>query len=328
MTTYTPTVTEPDTARRRDPAGRHDPARRRNPARIHGSRLLPYFLLAPAAIYLVVLQGIPLVQGFRLSLSNATLFRPTDFDFVGLSNFADLVQSADFWHSVSVTIIYVVCCVAGTVGIGLGVAILMNRKFAGRGIVRSLVIIPWAAPPVAVALIAVWMLDPRYGIINRILAAVHLLPAGGNWLDNPSLALIAVLGVTIWQLFPFTSVVTLAALQSVPADLNEAAMLDGANARQRFAAVTWPAIRPTVALIAILMTIWSLRRFELIWLMTQGGPVGATNTLVIDLYRQSFVLRDLGSGAAIGVVALIVSTAITVVYFILSNRAEGKGGRR
>ena len=98
-------------------------------------------------------------------------------------------------------------------------------------------------------------------------------------------------------------------------------MLDGANARQRFSAVTWPTIRPTVALVAILMTIWSLRRFELIWLMTQGGPVGTTNTLVIDLYRESFIIRDLGQGAAIGIVGLLVSLTITVIYFILSNRA-------
>jgi multiple sugar transport system permease protein len=303
-------------------------ARRRHPARIHGPRLLPLYLIAPAIIYLLVFQGAPLVQGFRLAFSDATLFRPTQFDFVGLDNFADLVTDDGFWQALGVTVVYTLCCVVGTVAIGLGVALLMNREFRGRSVVRSLVIIPWAAPPVAIALIAVWMLDARYGIVNRALGAVHLAPPGGSWLDSPVFALPAILTVTIWQLFPFTAVVTLAALQAVPAELREAAMLDGANRRQQFASVTWPVIRPTVALLAILMTIWSIRRFELIWLMTQGGPVGTTNTLVIDLYRESFVIRDLGHGAAIGIVGLCISVAITIVYFVLSNRAERRGAAR
>lgn len=296
-------------------------ARRRDPRRIHGLRGLPYLLIAPAAIYLIVFQGLPLIQEFRLAFSNAKLFRPNEFDFVGFANFAHIFQDDGFWQSVSITAVYVVSCVLGTVLVGLGVALLLNHNFRGRGVLRSLVIIPWAAPPVAIALIAIWMLDARYGIVNRALRTVDLAPDGGNWLNSTTFALPAILIVTIWQLFPFTSVVILAALQSVPAELHEAAMIDGANNRQRFAAVTWPTIRPTVGLVAILMTIWSIRRFELIWLMTQGGPVGSTNTLVIDLYRESFIIRDLGQGAAIGIVGLLVSLTITVFYFILSNRA-------
>ena len=134
-------------------------------------------------------------------------------------------------------------------------------------------------------------------------------------------ALPAVLLTTIWQIFPFASVVILAALQGVPAEQREAAAIDRADRLSIFWAVTWPVIRPSVTLLALFVTIWSLRRFDLIWLLTQGGPVGATNTLVVELYRRAFVFRELGAAAAIGVVGLIIALAITLVYVRAERRA-------
>jgi multiple sugar transport system permease protein len=166
------------------------------------------------------------------------------------------------------------------------------------------------------------MLNGQYGVVNRILEPFGLVPPGGVWLDNQQLALPVILAITIWQLFPFTAVVILAALQAVPEELHEAALLDGAGRWARFRAVTWPVISPTVGLIALLVTIWSIRRFELIWLMTQGGPVGSTSTIVIDLYRRGFINNQLGESAAAGIVGLVISLVITVVYFAVSNRQQ------
>ena len=140
-----------------------------------------------------------------------------------------------------------------------------------------------------------------------------------NWLDNASLALPAILITTIWQIFPFASVVILAALQGVSEELRDAAVIDGADRLSVFRAVVWPTIQPSVMLLALFITIWSLRRFDLIWLMTQGGPIGATNTLVIELYRRAFVYRDLGQAAAVGMVGL--SIAIIVTHGLLSADA-------
>lgn len=294
----------------------------KNLARIHGSKWLPYILVLPGVLYLILFQGIPLLQEVRLSFSNTPLLNPGRFNFVGLKNFERLWNDPNFANTVRVTAIYVVGCVIGTIGLGLFTATLLDREFRGRSLMRSLIIIPWAAPPVAIALIFRWMLNGQYGITNRALGVFGFAPADGLWLDNPSLSLITVLGITIWQLFPFTAVVILAALQSVPRELREAAQMDGAGLWTQFTAVTWPVIRPTVSLLALLMTIWSIRRFEIIWLLTQGGPVGTTNTLVVDLYRRGFIINKLGEAAAVGMVGMMVSIVIVIIHFALVNRIE------
>jgi multiple sugar transport system permease protein len=138
--------------------------------------------------------------------------------------------------------------------------------------------------------------------------------------------LAAILIATIWQIFPFSSVVILAALQGVPKELREAAAIDGAGAMTTFRAVVWPTILPTVLVLALFVTIWSLRRFDLIWLLTQGGPIGATNTLVIELYRKAFVYRDLGAGAAVGMIGLSIALVVTAVHYRLSRRLEAARG--
>lgn len=297
-------------------------AKRRRPSRIHGNRFLPYILIGPAVVYLVIFQGYPLLQEVWLSMTRTNLLNPNRNEFIGADNFVKIFTDPRFMNTLSITVIYVIVCVAGIVAVGLGVALLMDRDFPGRGVARSLVIIPWAAPSVAVALIQVWMFNGQYGVINKMLEPFGLVPPGGVWLDNPDLALPVVLAVTIWQLFPFTAVVILAALQAVPEELREAALLDGAGIWTRFKEVTWPVISPTVGLMALLVTIWSIRRFELIWLMTQGGPVGATNTIVIDLYRRGFINNQLGESAAVGIVGLVISLTITIVYFMVANRQQ------
>jgi multiple sugar transport system permease protein len=298
--------------------------RRRSPL---GSKWTPYLFLAPATLFILVFQAVPLAQQVYLSLTRTTLLNPTRSQWVGLDNFNRIFGDPDFHRTLLITFIYVIACVGGAVGVGLGVALLLNKGFRGRGIARALVTIPWAAPGIAVALIATWMLNAQYGIVNRFLDAVGLGVPGGAILDSPKYALPAVLATTIWQLFPFSSVVLLAALQAVPQELNEAATMDGAGRWWTFRAVTWQVIKPTVGLLALLMTIWSLRRFELIWLMTKGGPVGRTETLVIDLYSQAFDSKELGSAAAIGMVSVVISLiVITGSRFVA--RAVEKGDVR
>ncbi|MEV1202024.1 carbohydrate ABC transporter permease [Microbispora rosea] len=301
-------------------SGSRSETRRRGSPR--GSKWTPYLFLAPAAVFILVFQVVPLVQEIFLSFTRTSLLNPTRSTWVGLDNFTRIFGDADFRRTLLTTFIYVIVCVVGAVGSGLAVALLLNKGFRGRGWARALVTIPWAAPGIAVALIATWMLNPDYGIVNRFLDAVGLGVPGGAILDSPKYALPAILATTIWQLFPFTSVVLLSALQSVPPDLTEAATVDGAGRWWTFRAVTWQVIKPTIGLLAILMTIWSLRRFELIWLMTKGGPVGATETLVIDLYSEAFDSKQLGSAAAIGMVGVVVSLIVVAGSRFVARAAE------
>src|SRR6478752_6330598 len=295
-------------------------AKQAQAARLEGSRWTPYIFIAPVAVYLLVFQGYPLLQELILSFTSTSLLSPSDHAFVGMRNYGDLVGTTDFHQVLLITAIYTVACVVLSIGLGLVAALLLNGPIPGRGFARAMVTIPWAAPPVAVALIFTWMLNAQYGIFNRALRALGFAAGAGNWLDNASLALPAILITTIWQIFPFASVVILSALQGVSEELRDAAVIDGADRLSVFRAVVWPTIQPSVMLLALFITIWSLRRFDLIWLMTQGGPIGATNTLVIELYRRAFVYRDLGQAAAVGMVGLAIAIIVTMVYFRLTLR--------
>jgi multiple sugar transport system permease protein len=290
----------------------------------NAARWTPYWFIAPVSLYLFLFQGVPLLQELYLSFTSTSLLSPREHVFVGFDNYRDLFQASDFANTLVITTIYTAACVVLAIVFGLAAALLLDSPFFGRAVARALVTIPWAAPPVAVALIFSWMFNAQYGVFNyaqRVLG----VQAFENWLDSPQHALPAILITTIWQIFPFASVVILAALQGVSIDLREAAIIDGAGRIQVFRAVIWPTIRPSVMLLALFITIWSLRRFDLIWLMTQGGPIGATDTLVIELYRRAFVYRDLGLAAAVGMVGLAIALIVTLIYFRVSQRAEAAG---
>lgn len=297
-------------------------------ARLDGSPWTPYWFVAPVVLFLLALQGYPLLRELMLSFTQTSLLTPQQSNFVGMRNYEELIARPDFWHVIVVTGIYTLVCVVMAISLGLAAALLLDRPFRGRGVARALVTIPWAAPPIAVATIFAWMLNAQYGIFNYPLKLMDLEIGYESWLDNPRLALPAILFTTIWQIFPFSSVVLLAALQGVSEEVREAAQIDGADRINIFKVAVWPTIRPTVALLCLFVTIWSLRRFDLIWVMTQGGPIGATKTLVIELYTRAFVSRELGEAAAIGMIGLSVALVVTLVYFWATQRAEKAEGRR
>ncbi|MEB4614569.1 carbohydrate ABC transporter permease [Leucobacter sp. M11] len=281
----------------------------------------PYLFIAPALIYLAIFLLVPLARGIQLSFTDTKLVNPGGGSFVGVDNYTQMLTSEQFWNSFLATVLYTVGTVVFAVLIGTALAVLINRPFRGRTVVRAILTFPYAMPTVAVALIFVWIYNQSSGALNRGIGVLGLGEVG--WLTDPAYGMFSVVLATVWKVFPFVMLVVLASLQSVPEELFEATRIDGADGLSTFRAIVLPHIMPTVRIVALLMTIWSIRRFEIIYLLTGGGPVESTNTLVINIYRQAFSSQNLGLAATIGVLGLILSLSVTV-FFLLVERRENK----
>lgn len=285
-------------------------------------RLIPYAFIGAATIYLLVLAAVPVLDGIWLGFTDTKLLNPTGGSYIALHNYRDLVHSGGLGHSLAVTCLYTVAVVVGSLLLGIFCALLINTPFRGRTIARVLLTLPWAMPTVAASLIFVWIYNQDSGILNK--ATGHVGLGHHGWLTDPSWGLLSVVVASIWMVSPFVMLVALAALQSIPDDMYEAARVDGADPFNTLKNVTLPFLYPTIRVIALLMTIWSLRRFDVIWLLTQGGPVDATNVLVVNVYRQAFQFDDLGMSAAIGVIGLCLSALVTVVFFSFEQRVSAR----
>lgn len=286
-------------------------------------KLVPYYFILPLLAIIIPLLVYPIFRGTIMSLFDLKGLSPELTNFIGLDNFKYIFSSKRFINSVTTTIGYTICCVLGTMIVGLGSAMLLNVKFPGRTVARVAMTLPWAVPEVACVMIWVFMLDPNFGVINYIFSSLGLTNTYLKWLNDISLAFPSVISMTIWKIFPFSTIVILTALQTVPKDLYEVAKIDGANAVTVFTKITLPLIKPTLMLLMLLNTIWSFKRFTIIWLSTQGGPAGTTENLVILIYKFIFQMFKPGLAAAVGVMGLLLTLVITWIYFMIQKKQEG-----
>ena len=295
------------------------------PARSKGRRVsvwAPYAFAASAAVYLLLFTGIPLFKGLDLSFTDTRLLNPEGGNYIGFENYQSLIGSEAFRNTVVTTLIYTVGTVIGSLALGTLSAVVINRAFFGRTFARGVMTLPWAVPTVAVALVFRWIYNDADGVANTATQALGLGSPG--WLTDPDMGMVSVLIATVWKVTPFVMLVVLAALQSVPDELYEASRVDGADALSTFKAVVLPALMPTLRVVALLMTIWSFRRFEIIWLLTGGGPADATNTIVINVYREAFSNSQLGLAAAVGMLGLVLSLIVTIAYFFVEKRPDSR----
>ena len=290
--------------------------------RRRAASLAPYLFVGAAALYLLLFTAVPVVRGLWFSVTDAVLLNPNGGRFVGAENYAELLTEARFWGSVGTTLLYTAATVVGSIVLGTVAAVAINEGIRGRAIFRALLTVPWAVPSVSVVLVFIWIYNVESGVANAGLRGLGIGEQG--WLIDPALGLLSVSIASIWKVFPFVMLVVLAALQSVPAELREAARVDGADAFNVFKSAVVPHVIPTIRVVALLMTIWSIRRFEIIYLLTGGGPIDATNTIVISVYREAFQNSDLGRAAAIGILGLCLSMVVTVVYFLVDRREARK----
>lgn len=293
------------------------------PSTIGGSKKLPYVLIIPITFLTALLVVYPISQGIYISLTDKTLGAAVDqkVSFVGLSNYINLLKNSDFLASIRTTVSYAFLNVVFSVGAGLLTALLVNKRFRGRGGVRALLTAPWAFPDIASVIIFIWILNSAFGVVG-ILNQYLPFDTSGGWLTSSPYAFVSIIGMSMWKTFPFYSIVILAALQGVPDDLLEAATVDGAGAFQRFKNVTLPSIKPTLYLLGLLAFIFAFRQFSMIYLTTGGGPERDTETLVISVYNTAFKYFDYALSSAIGVAGLLITFVVAVVFLSLQNRSE------
>lgn len=282
--------------------------------------LVPYVFVIPPALYLLVFMFWPLGRQIYLSFTKTRLANPNRSTFIGMDNYERLLASSDFYTTLKITLIYSASAVVLGVAVGLVAALVLNRPFPGRTLIRGILLFGWAVPNVAAALIWLWIFNERSGILNTIVTALGFDSI--SWLTSTEMALPSILLVTVWQVAPFVMLVMLAALQSVPEEVKEAALVDGADKLNIFRAVTLPHIMPLLQLVSLLVMVWSIRRFDIIYLLTGGGPVGSTSTLIVKLRQVAFENHDLGMASAYGVVGLLLALSVAVIHALFNRRRQ------
>jgi multiple sugar transport system permease protein len=279
------------------------------------NRFFTVFLMVPT-VYLLCLVGFPVAYNAVMSVQQVNLAdlghwsRP----FVGLSNYRDAIADATFRKVALNTVVFVAVNVIGQVGMGLFAAVCLSRRFPGAGYLRGLLLATWILPGLVVGAVWKWMFATQYGVFNYVLLSLRLISQPVNWLSDPSIAMTALNIAHVWFGMPFSMILIAAALTGIPDDLYEAASLDGAGPVARFRYITLPAILPAIIAVGCLVTIASLRVFDVIFALTQGGPVDATNVLPLLSYQASFQDFDFGRGAAVGMFAFFAVFGVALAY--------------
>lgn len=283
-----------------------------------------YILLLPTILILCFVVVYPLIQALYMSLENVTLLNLSMRTWVGFNNFITLSQDAAFWQSLLNTVIYVFFSVAGGLIIGMGLALILNENIPFRSFFRALALIPWVVPGVVVALLFLYIFNPQAGIVDYILIRLGLAHHYLDWFGSLQRSLPAEIIANIWNQTPFYMLMILAGLQTVPEDQYEAANIDGASAIAKFRYVTIPNIFGVLTIVTTLMVIWNFNSFDTIWATTEGGPVNATTTLSVYVYRTAFNAQNVGYAAAIGVVWLVILLLFSVFYIRAIERGDNE----
>jgi multiple sugar transport system permease protein len=285
--------------------------------------LFAWLLNAPALIAIFLLAGYPIVYSAWISLHKYNLKRPRVFTFIGLQNYVDIVQSTEFWSALWVTMQFTLMVVGSVAVLGVVIALLLNQNFPGRTLVRTLILLPWAIPPVVNGLMWQWIYDSKIGALNGLLVALGVIQDYRGWLSDPTSALLALVFADVWNVLPLAVILLLAALQKIPGELYEAARMDGGSGFQIFWHVTFPWIAQTLLVVLILQTLSAIRAFDAIYVLTAGGPGTATTTLTWQTYLTTFETLDFGMGNAFAWTVSLITLGFALVYFrVLFRRGE------
>jgi ABC-type sugar transport system permease subunit len=257
----------------------------------------------------------PIGYSFVISLLALNYKRPNRISFVGLRNYIELLTNGEFLGILGRTFLFVFFTVVVILWLGLLIAMLLNQDFKGKGILRTIVLIPWAIPPVVNGVLWKYILDSSYGVLNGILYKFGAISLYQSFLSDPSSAFAWVIFANVWKEMPFAILLLLAALQTIPKELYESARVDSASVLTQFFKITVPMIAPTILVVLIFQTMTSIRTFDLIYVLTSGGPGSATTVIGWELYKTSFQFLDFGKGSAIGYIITLLTFGLAAFYF-------------
>ncbi|WP_223640865.1 carbohydrate ABC transporter permease [Corallococcus sp. EGB] len=277
-----------------------------------------YLLVAPAVLVLVVVALYPVLAAVWLSLHRFILVFG-ERRFTGLENYVYLMGDARFWSALGNTAYFTAVAVAVELLLAVPLALLLNRAFPGRGLLRASVLVPWAIPTVVSARLWAWMFNPDYGLINRLLGGADI-----NWLGAPGYALHAAILVDVWKTTPFVALLVLAGLQGIPEDLYKAARVDGASEWRQFRSITLPLLKPALLLALLFRSLDAFRVFDAIYVLTEGGPANTTETLSIYAYKTLMRSGDFGYGSTLAVATFLGVVLLAVVWLRWLGREEGR----
>jgi len=284
---------------------------------------LPYLLIAPALIGAAIIIFYPMIKGVMMAFQHYNFLKPGLLgQYNGVNNFIKVFNDPKFWIAFKYTFHYVIGSVGGEFILGFIMALLLNRNFRGRALIRGIVLIPWVTPGVLAALMWKWLYNGNYGLINWLLSDFGFIKEFIPFLSKPLTAMPCVILTTIWKGTPFVGIMLLAGLQAIPKQLYEAADIDGANWWQKFFNITLPSLAPVVITTLILRTIWTTNAVELIYVMTEGGPGTSTLTLPVYVYKTIKGSLNYAYGATISVILMIV-LIVSIFFYLKQVRKTG-----
>ena len=276
--------------------------------------------VAPAALVIILVVLIPLGRALWMSLFDIRLIRPGVEPFVGLGNYLEQLTSGDFWAATWRALYFTIVTTALELGFGMGLALLMDQPLRWRWLLRTLVILPWALPTIVNALMWRWIDNAEYGALNALLTQTGLLHSYEPFLSDSDLAMWMVIVADVWKLTPLVAILLLAGLQSIDREVVEVARVDGAGPWQVFRHILLPLLTPVILILLVLRTMEAFKVFDLIWIMTHGGPANSTQTIAIYAYQTAYQGFDFGRGAALGYLIALVIMVLAAVYLRLLGR--------
>lgn len=278
-----------------------------------------WLLLLPLLAVMTLIIGWPLVETVRVSFTDARLVGGEPH-WVGLANYNKVLSSPQFHQVLWTTILFVLISVTAEVVLGVLSALLLDQQFVGRSFLRALMILPWALPTVVNATMWRLIYNPDFGAFNALLTQTGLMTEYRSWLGEVQTALYAICLADVWKNFPLVALIALAALQSVPRELKAAAVIDGAGPLARFRTVTLPYLAGPLTVAIVLRMIEAFKVFDIIWVMTRGGPANSTRTISIFVYQEAFSFQHAGTGASVALMVVLISAVLISTYVTMLRR--------